>query len=135
MRLPTYLGGQEKNIVGYDIISFLPRAYREIDWTATFCVSYQQLQLCHPSLRGVNQQRITWGRKGTRREERRLEVDGDVSTGPEESGEVTELSEILAISEDALDTEDEDVDPSFDLDSSLKDHMVDDFCEEWVLQF
>ena len=38
------------------------------------------------------------------------------------------------MSEDALDTEDEDVDPSFDLDSSLKDHMVDDFCEEWVLQ-
>ena len=47
---------------------------------------------------------------------------------------MTELSEILAISEDALDTEDEDVDPSFDLDSSLKDHMVDDFCEELVLQ-
>ncbi len=37
--------------------------------------------------------------------------------------------------EDALDTEDEDVDPSFDLDSSIKDdvdHLVDTFCEEWV---
>lgn len=41
------------------------------------------------------------------------------------------------MSEDALDTENEDVDPSFDLDSSLKedvDHIVDNFCEEWVLQ-
>ena len=36
---------------------------------------------------------------------------------------------------DALDTEDEDVDPSFDLDSSLKsdsNHIIDNFCEKWV---
>ena len=41
----------------------------------------------------------------------------------------------LLVCDDALDTEDEDVDPSFDLDSNLKsdsDHIIDNFCEEWV---
>ena len=44
------------------------------------------------------------------------------------------LAELLVCS-DALGTEDEDVDPSFDLDSNLKsdsDHIVDNFCEEWI---
>ena len=37
------------------------------------------------------------------------------------------------MSEDALDTEDETVDPSFDLDSSMKcdvDHLIESFCED-----
>ena len=41
------------------------------------------------------------------------------------------------MSEDALDTEDEAVDPMFDLDSSMKsdtDHIAETFCEEWVSQ-
>ena len=36
-----------------------------------------------------------------------------------------------------MDTDNESVDPSFDLDSSLisdEDYVVDSFCEEWVLQ-
>ena len=45
------------------------------------------------------------------------------------------IQELLELSDDALDTENEDVDPSFDLDTSIKSdtgHMVDSFCEEWV---
>ena len=47
-----------------------------------------------------------------------------------------ELARLVSMSEDALDTEDEAVDPTFDLDSSMKsdtDHMVESFCENWVL--
>jgi len=39
------------------------------------------------------------------------------------------------MSEEALDTNDEDIDPSFDLDSSMKadtDHTLQQFCEGWV---
>ena len=45
------------------------------------------------------------------------------------------LAELLVLSGDALNMEDEDIDPSFDLDLSLKsdsDHIIDNFCEEWV---
>ena len=39
------------------------------------------------------------------------------------------------MSDDALDTEDEEKDPTFDLDSSLKadkDHITNAFCEDWA---
>ena len=39
------------------------------------------------------------------------------------------------LSGDIFNTKDENVDPSFDLDSILKsdsDHIIDNFCEEWV---
>ena len=39
------------------------------------------------------------------------------------------------MSDDALDTEDQEKDPTFDLDSSLKedkDHITDAFCEDWA---
>lgn len=42
---------------------------------------------------------------------------------------------LVVMSEEALDTEDESVDPTFDLDSSIKsdvDHIVKSFCEDWV---
>ena len=42
---------------------------------------------------------------------------------------------LVAMSEEALDTEDESVDPTFDLDSSIKsdvDHIVKSFCKDWV---
>ena len=48
-----------------------------------------------------------------------------------------DLSRLVTMSEDALDTEGEAVDPTFDLDSSMKsdtDHIAERFCEEWVLQ-
>lgn len=38
---------------------------------------------------------------------------------------------------DALDTDDELMDPSFDLDTTMKsdtDYMTDEFCDNWVLQ-
>ena len=59
---------------------------------------------------------------------------------PEEGGaycDVAEVSELVTLSNDALDTDNESVDPSFDLDSSLKsdnDFLVEQFCEDWVLQ-
>ena len=49
-------------------------------------------------------------------------------------GELSGLSQLLTMSDDALDTEDDRKDPTFDLDSSMKedeDHMMDTFCEEW----
>ena len=45
------------------------------------------------------------------------------------------LTDLLNLSHDALDTEDEETDPSFDLDSSIKldsEHMMEKFCEDWV---
>lgn len=55
-------------------------------------------------------------------------------TTVDDRGEPTGLTELLSMSDDALDTEDEK-DPTFDLDSSMKedkDHMTDAFCEEWA---
>ena len=46
-----------------------------------------------------------------------------------------DLAQLVSISEDVLDTDDEAVDPSFDLDSSMKsdvDHLEESLCEEWV---
>ena len=51
--------------------------------------------------------------------------------------EVSGMSELLEISVEALDTDNESIDPSFDLDESMKsdtDYLVDNFCEDWVLQ-
>lgn len=51
--------------------------------------------------------------------------------------EEADLSLLVSMPEDALDTEDEAVDPTFDLDSSIMsdtDHTVENFCEDWVLQ-
>ena len=45
------------------------------------------------------------------------------------------LAELLVLSGDALNMEDENIDPSFDLDLSLKsdsNHIIDNFCEESV---
>ena len=50
-------------------------------------------------------------------------------------GDDTSLSQLVAMPNDALDTDDEVVDPSFDLDSSVRcdtDHIVETFCEDWV---
>ena len=45
------------------------------------------------------------------------------------------LVDLLELSDEAIDTEDESVDPSFDIDVSIKSdsgHIADNFCEEWV---
>ena len=49
--------------------------------------------------------------------------------------EPSDMIELLSMSDDALDTNNEDVDPSFDLDASMKsdgDYMVEKFCENWI---
>ena len=49
-----------------------------------------------------------------------------------------ELAQLVTMSEDALDTDDEAVDPSFNFDSSMKsdaDHLQESFCEEWISHF
>ena len=46
-----------------------------------------------------------------------------------------DLAQLVTMSEDALDTDGEAVDPSFDLDSSMKsdaDHLQESFCEDWI---
>lgn len=53
----------------------------------------------------------------------------------EADGQEDDLSRLVTMSDDALDTEDKAVDPTFDLDSSMKsdaDHIAETFCEEWV---
>lgn len=45
------------------------------------------------------------------------------------------LADLVMMSDEALDTDDEEVDPSFDLDSSVttdKQHIMETFCEEWI---
>ena len=47
------------------------------------------------------------------------------------------MEELLDLSREAEDTDDEDADPSFDLNSSVKSdtqHQIETFCEEWVVQ-
>ena len=47
------------------------------------------------------------------------------------------VADLLNLSHDAQDTDNEEKDPSFELDSSLKSdthHLLDTFCEEWVAQ-
>lgn len=120
--------------MGYDIIKFLPRAYQEIIEQQHFELASERTAVRAMPPKSKRQISAEENLRKARVKKRRLE---DVEGTSNESGEVTELSELLAMSEDALDTEDEDVDPSFDLDSSIKEdveHMVDSFCEEWVLQ-
>ena len=49
--------------------------------------------------------------------------------------EPNDMAELLSMFESTLDTDNEDVDPSFDLDASMKsdsDHMIESFCEVWI---
>ena len=49
--------------------------------------------------------------------------------------QVDDLDTLVTMSGEALDTDDEEVDPSFDLDLSIKsdtDYTDETFCEEWV---
>ena len=51
------------------------------------------------------------------------------------SVEQSDMAELLSMPESALDTDNEDIDPSFDLDASMKsdsDHMIESFCEDWI---
>ena len=54
-----------------------------------------------------------------------------IQTEPQES----DLSRLLSMSDDALDTEDENANHCFDLDASMKsdvEHLAENFCEDWV---
>ena len=47
------------------------------------------------------------------------------------------MNELLDLSHEAENTDDEDANPSFDLNSSVKSdtqHQIETFCEEWVIQ-
>ena len=70
------------------------------------------------------------------REEKRKHESGEddhsnvVENKADFGDDITELSELAQMSDDALDTEDDSVDPSFDLNNSMKldnDHM------NWVM--
>ena len=75
------------------------------------------------------------------REKKRRQDSGEGSscsvteTQTEVVSEAISLTTLITMDKDALDTDDEAVDPSFDLDSSVRsdvDHLVDSFCEDWV---
>lgn len=56
----------------------------------------------------------------------------DISGGDDQPAS---LEDLAAMSDEALDTMDEDIDPSFDLDSSIKSdssHLMETFCDEFV---
>ena len=65
---------------------------------------------------------------------RRVSSDNSVTVTPiasasaaKQSVEPSDMAELLSMSESVLDTDNEDVDPSFDLDASMKpdsDHMI-----------
>ena len=63
--------------------------------------------------------------------ERRVESEGNDSVVG-----VADFSELLNMSEDALDTDNESVDPTFNLDDSvmLEENLAESFCEDYVLQ-
>ena len=55
----------------------------------------------------------------------------------ESTDEETSLVQLAEMTEDAIDTDDEAVDPSFDMNESIKsdtDHVFKTFCEDWVCQ-
>lgn len=86
----------------------------------------RQLEECLKKARDVKR-----SREGT------SSVAGDGLESEQLYGDVSEISDLMGLSQDALDTDDEAVDPSFNLDSSLKgdqDFLADQFCEDWVLQ-
>lgn len=69
------------------------------------------------------------------REAKRQRELGEGSTEIELRSGTEAHAGLVAMSEEALDTEDESVDPTFDLDSSIKsdvDHIVKSFCKDWV---
>ena len=75
------------------------------------------------------------------RDEKRRRSAGESSTEIAESGaashedDVNDMADLLDISIHELDTYNEDIDPSFDLDASMKsdsEHMTERFCEDWV---
>lgn len=77
---------------------------------------------------------IAKARGAKQRLEAGQETSMEQSSGP---SKVSCLFELLAMSDSALDTDNESVDPSFSLDDSMKsdtDYFVDNFCEEWVIQ-
>ena len=66
---------------------------------------------------------------------RALQTDSSHTSGTASRSVPSELQLLLGPSDNLADTDDEDVDPSFELESSIlsdTDHMVDSFCEEWV---
>ena len=61
-----------------------------------------------------------------------IEVQTERGGTDDDTGELTGL---LAMPGTALDTDDEAVDPTFDLDSSMKsdtDHIMESFCDDWI---
>ena len=75
------------------------------------------------------------------REEKGRRSAGESSTEIAESGaashedDVNDMADLLDVSIHELDTDNEDIDPSIDLDASMKsdsEHMTERFCEDWV---
>ena len=83
---------------------------------------------------------LTIARRGKRRRLLPVNARENEASSHRSSPEVVRavperLEDLLQLSEDALDTEDEVTDPSFDLNESIQcdgNHILDDFCEEWV---
>ena len=81
--------------------------------------------------REVKKRRADEGEFSRRPAEGDLFIRSSVASTKEPEG----LQELLDLSIEALYTDNEDVDPSFDLDASLRSdtsHMAGMFCEDWI---
>jgi len=61
----------------------------------------------------------------------------DVEMHSIQEPEAETMQELLDLSQEAANTDNEELDPSFDLDTSVKSdtpHQIEAFCEEWVSQ-
>ena len=122
-----------------DVIRFLPRVCCEDERKCTKL--FFELVTMPP--KSAKKRQVELSLQKAREEKRRRTAEETSAEVPEtaesSSGaaavELSDMIELLSMSDDALDTDNEDVDPSFDLDASTKsdgDYMVKYFCENWI---
>ena len=123
-----------------DVIRCLPRVCCEDVRKCTTLTLVFELVTMPP--KSAKKRQVELSLQNAREEKRRRtaeETSAEVpGTAESSSGAVavepSDMIELLSMSDDALDTDNEDVDPSFDLDASTKsdgDYMVEKFCENW----
>ena len=71
-------------------------------------------------------------------EERTEAAESEAGPNGTHTAEVSDVAEFLDISIDEEEVDNEDTDPSFDLDARMKSdsgHMVEQFCDNWISHF
>ena len=133
-------------ICPYVTSTFLPRGSRDRESCVVRSVFQLFKRASRMPLKSRKRKHIEESLAKAREAKRRRELDEAATSSAEievrnERSETDsredDLSRLVTMSEDALDTEDEAGDPTFDLDSSMKsdtDHIAETYCEEWLSQ-